>query len=71
MKKSFLTLLIIILFVGFLESFPKHYIVETKEGTTKATDKVGKHHGCVDSSGRMALARTLPSSTLWGEEEMK
>ena len=52
MKKSFLTLLIIILFVGFLESFPKHYIIETKEGTKKATDKVGKHQGCVDSSGR-------------------
>ena len=52
MKKSFLTLLIIILFVGFLESFPKHYIIETIAGTTKATDKVGKHHGCVDSSGR-------------------
>ena len=52
MKKSFLTLLIIILFVGFLESFPKHYIVETIAGTMKATDKVGKHHGCVDTSGR-------------------
>ena len=52
MKKSFLTLLIIILFVGFLESFPKHYIVETIAGTTKATEKVGKHHGCVDTSGR-------------------
>ena len=52
MKKPILILLVFLLFVGFLESFPKQYIVETIEGTTKATDKVGKQHGCVDSSGR-------------------
>ena len=52
MKKSIPTLLIIILLAGFLDSFPKKYIVFTQGGTRKATDKVGKHHGCVDSSGR-------------------
>ena len=52
MKGYNLTFLFLALSVGFLESIPKHYIVETEEGTTKATDKDMKPHGCVDSSGR-------------------
>ena len=52
MKGYILTFLFLALCVGFLESIPKHYIVETEEGTTKATDKDMKPHGCVDSSGR-------------------
>ena len=67
MKKSISTLLIIILFVGFLDSFPKQYIVETIEGTTKATDKVGKHHGCVDSSGRKYKADEVVDEGDWFE----
>ena len=67
MKKSISTLLIIILFVGFLDSFPKQYIVETIEGTTKATDKVGKQHGCVDSSGRKYKADEVIDEGDWFE----
>ena len=56
MKKLISILLVLILFVGFLESLPKYFIVETKEGTTKPTDNQRvqeKHHGCVDhSTGR-------------------
>ena len=57
MKKPILILLVLllILFVGFLESFPKYFIVETKEGTTRPTNNEGiqeKHHGCVDNTGR-------------------
>ena len=67
MKKSIPTLLIIILLAGFLESFPKQYIVETIEGTTKATDKVGKQHGCVDSSGRKYKADEVIDDGDWFE----
>ena len=52
MKGYISTFLFLALSVGFLESIPKHYIVETEEGTTKATDKDIKPHGCVDHSGR-------------------
>ena len=50
--KGYISIFLFLLSVGFLESIPKHYIVETEEGTTKATDKDMKPHGCVDSSGR-------------------
>ena len=55
MKKLISILLVFILLVGFLESFPKYFIVETKENTTKPTDNAviqEKHHGCVDSTGK-------------------
>ena len=67
MKKSISTLLIIILLVGFLDSFPKKYIVFTQGGTRKATDKVGKQHGCVDSSGRKYKADEVVDEGDWFE----
>ena len=55
MKKPISILIFLFLFVGFLESSPKQYLVETKEGTIKPTDNAviqEKHQGCVDSTGK-------------------